>query len=193
MHLDRDSAVVQWQLQVGRSRNRIPGWPRFSMPIHSDLGPTQTPVQWVPDPFRGGKAARAWRWPSTPSSTMVRERVGRYLYSPSGPSWPVLNHGARYRWVPPCPGRLTRGKEIPYQLYRRLGGPQGWSGHLWKIFPQPGFDPRTVHPLDSRRTYCAVPAHRWWWWWWWGKVCLSKMRSHQALVSHSILCLKQLA
>ena len=40
--------------------------------------------------FPGGKADGAWRWPSTPSSTEVNERVELYLYSPSGPSWFVL-------------------------------------------------------------------------------------------------------
>jgi hypothetical protein len=31
-----------------------------------------------------------------------------------------------------------------YPLYRRLGGPQGRSGKVWKISTPPGFDPRTV-------------------------------------------------
>ena len=35
-------------------------------------------------------AAGAWRWPPTPSSAVVKERVQPYLYSPSGPSWPVV-------------------------------------------------------------------------------------------------------
>jgi hypothetical protein len=32
-------------------------------------------------------------------------------------------------------------------LYRRLGGPQGRSGHVRKISPPLGFDPRTVQPV----------------------------------------------
>ena len=39
--------------------------------------------------FPEGKAVGAWRWPSTPSSAEVKERVEIYLYSPSGLSWPV--------------------------------------------------------------------------------------------------------
>jgi len=38
----------------------------------------------------GGKSAGTWRWPLTPSSAEVKERVELYVYSPSGLSWPVL-------------------------------------------------------------------------------------------------------
>jgi hypothetical protein len=38
---------------------------------------------------------------------------------------------------------FTRGK-TRYPLYRRLGGPQGCSGHVRKISPPRGFDSRTV-------------------------------------------------
>ena len=40
--------------------------------------------------FPGGKASGAWRWPPTPSSVEVKERVGLYLYCHSGSLWPVL-------------------------------------------------------------------------------------------------------
>jgi hypothetical protein len=45
--------------------------------------------------FSRGKATGAWRWPRTPSSAEVKERVDLYLLSPYGPLWPVL------RWTLP--------------------------------------------------------------------------------------------
>ena len=57
----------------------------FPQPSWPALAPTQPPVQWVPS----SKAAGAWRWPPTPSSADVKERV-ELQYSPFGSSWPVL-------------------------------------------------------------------------------------------------------
>jgi hypothetical protein len=81
------------------------------------LGPTQPPVQWVPGLHNGyrvstmGTGSPQWvlglhngywvsllgvKWPGPgvdhppPSSAEVKERVELYLYSPSGPSWPVI-------------------------------------------------------------------------------------------------------
>ena len=39
-----------------------------------------------------------------------------------------------------------------YPLYRRLGGPQGRSGHVRKMSSALGFDPRTVQSVASRYT-----------------------------------------
>ena len=46
-----------------------------------------------------------------------------------------------------------------YSLYRRLGGPQGWSGQVWKMSPPPGFDPWTVQSVASHYTDYAILAH----------------------------------
>ena len=48
-----------------------------------------------------------------------------------------------------APAALPPG-QTRYLLYRRLGGPQGWSGQARKISPPPGFDPRTIQPVASR-------------------------------------------
>ena len=60
----------------------------FPHPSRLTLGPTSLLFKG----YRvcpGGKAAVAWRWPLTPSSAKVESRVQLYLYSHSGPSWPV--------------------------------------------------------------------------------------------------------
>jgi hypothetical protein len=65
-------------------------WGRdFPHPCRPALGPTQPPIQWVPGLFRG-TVTGTWCWPPTLSSSEVKERVKLYVYSPSGPSWPVL-------------------------------------------------------------------------------------------------------
>jgi hypothetical protein len=46
-----------------------------------------------------------------------------------------------------------------FPLYRRLSRPQGRSGSVRKISPPPGFDPRTVQPLASSYTDCAIPTY----------------------------------
>jgi hypothetical protein len=62
-------------------------WGRdFPLPSRPALGPNQPPIQWVPGVKRPGSGAD--HPPS--SSARVKERVELYLYSPSGPSWPVL-------------------------------------------------------------------------------------------------------
>jgi hypothetical protein len=63
-----------------------------------------------------------------------------------------FNPGARRGgWSTPHPGRFTPGKDR-YPLYRRLGGPQGWSERVRKMSLPPGFDPWTVQLVASRYT-----------------------------------------
>jgi len=72
-----------------RTRPARPWGP--SSPLHSGY--------WV---IPGGKAAGTWRWPPTPSRVQIKERVELYLYSPLGPSWPVLG------WTLPLYSRINR-------------------------------------------------------------------------------------
>jgi len=91
-----------------RRKRKATGWTvRGSNPGGSEIfctrpdgpwgSPSPPPIQWVPDLFLGSKAAGAWRWPPTPSSAEVKERVELYLYSTSGHLWPVV------RWTLPLP------------------------------------------------------------------------------------------
>jgi hypothetical protein len=66
-------------------------WGReFLHPSRPGLGPTQPLEQWVPGLTQRGK------WPGcgvdhpTSNSANLKERVDWYLYSTSGPWWPVL-------------------------------------------------------------------------------------------------------
>ena len=61
-------------------------------------------------------------------------------------------------WLVSRFGRFT--PEITqYQLYRRLGGPQGPSGRVQKMFPPAGFDSWTVQAITSRYTALAILAY----------------------------------
>jgi len=58
-----------------------------------------------------------------------------------------------------APAFLPPGK-TRYPLYKRLGGPQGRTGRVWKISPPPpGFDPRTFQPVASHYADWAIPVH----------------------------------
>jgi hypothetical protein len=66
-------------------------WGRdFQHPSRPALGPTQPTVQRVPGHFSGVKRPGRGVYHPPPSSADVKERVKLYLYSLSGPSWPVL-------------------------------------------------------------------------------------------------------
>jgi hypothetical protein len=55
----------------------------FPQPSRPALGPPSLLYNGY-QVFPGGKAAGAWRWPPTPCSAEVKERVELYLYSPFG-------------------------------------------------------------------------------------------------------------
>ena len=55
---------------------------------------------------------------------------------------------------------ITSGKETPFLLHKRLGGPQGGSGRVRKISPPPGFDLRSVQPVASLIATDKAFAHQ---------------------------------
>ena len=66
-------------------------------------------------------------------------------------------------WSTIRPGRFTRGKEMRYPLYERVGGRKDRSGRVQKISPTPGIHPRTVPPAANRCTDYATSAHPTYW------------------------------
>ena len=77
-------------------------------------GPPSLPYNgyWV---FLGGKRLGRGVDHPPPSSAEVKERVKLYLYSPSGPSWPLLG------WTLPLPVSVWC-KSVPLQAWN---GPEG--------------------------------------------------------------------
>ena len=64
---------------------------RFSAPVQTGpRTPTQPPVQWVPGLSREVKRPGRGADPPPLSQRRVHERVGLYLYLPSGLQWPVI-------------------------------------------------------------------------------------------------------
>ena len=64
------------------------------------LGPTQPPVQRVPGTLQEEKQPGRGADPSPTSKLRGHERVGLYLYSPSGPQWPVIGRNLQFIKVP---------------------------------------------------------------------------------------------
>jgi len=79
---------------------------------------------------------------------------GEYRYSSTLSFTSALDGvGSQRHAMAALPPEKTR-----YQLYRRLGGPQGRSGRVRKISHPPGFDTRTVQLVASRYTDYTIPA-----------------------------------
>jgi hypothetical protein len=85
-------SLVSIAIRHGMDGPGIESWwkqdfPHLSRPA---VGPIQPPVQWVMGLFPGSKRPGHGVDHPSPSSAEVKERVNLYLYSPSGPPWPVL-------------------------------------------------------------------------------------------------------
>ena len=60
-------------------------------------------------------------------------------------------------WLAPRPNHFTPRKDPVPTVQEAEWAPEPvWTGA--KISPPPGFDPRTVQPVTSRYTDCAIPA-----------------------------------
>jgi hypothetical protein len=96
-NVGRDSSVgIATRYGLGGPRIESRWGRNFPNSSKQALGPIQPPVIWVPGLPRG-KAVGVWRWPPTPSSAEVKERVELHIYSPSGASWSLV------RWTWPLP------------------------------------------------------------------------------------------
>jgi hypothetical protein len=74
----------------------------------------------------GSKAAGAWRWTPTPSSSEIKGRLELYFYPPFGPSWPVL--GELYLYV-----QLSLSEQTSYFCSYLLG--LEFESSLWHCLP----------------------------------------------------------
>jgi len=86
----RYSSVGIITLRAGRSGYRIPVGAKFSAPVQT--GPGAHPVYCTmgTESLPGVKRLGSGADHPTPFSAEVKKREQLYLYSPSGPSWPVL-------------------------------------------------------------------------------------------------------
>ena len=84
------SVGIATELRAGRSGDRIPVGMRFSAPVQT--GPGAHPASYIKSTGSFPVVNRPGRGLDhpPPSSADVKERVELYLYSPSGPSWPLL-------------------------------------------------------------------------------------------------------
>jgi hypothetical protein len=137
-------------------------WGRdFSQPSRPPLGPTQPPIQWVPGLFPGVKRPGRGVDHPPPSSAEVKETVELYLYSPSGPSWPVLGsnlplrvfhllgcytaHGGN------CLLTFLDSLPVPFSRVRK---PKKNSGNRWKrSCPETSVN-------NYQYTMCNIPEER---------------------------------
>ena len=96
-----------YSLRAGRSGDRIPVGARFPAPVQTS--PEAQPASYTTGTGSLPRVKRLGRGIDRPpqSSVEVKERVQPYLYSPSGPSWPVLGWTLPFTFIfsPTCFGR----------------------------------------------------------------------------------------
>jgi hypothetical protein len=89
----RDSLVgiaTRYGLDGSGIESRWGGGARYSASIQAEHRDHPASYTMCTGSFPGVKRPGRGVEPTTPSSAEVKERVKLYLYSPSGPSWPVI-------------------------------------------------------------------------------------------------------
>ena len=90
-HVGRDSSVgIATRYGMDGPVNRIPVGARFSAPVQTVRGTNPASYTMGTRSFPGVKRPGRGADHPPPSSAEVKGRVELYIYSPSGPSWPVL-------------------------------------------------------------------------------------------------------
>jgi len=114
----RNSSVgIATRYRLDGPGDRVPQEARFSAPVQTRPWGPPTLLYNGYRVFLGVKSAGAWRWPPIPSSAEVKEIVELYLYSPSGPSCPVVG------WTLPLPLHLPSNKSrSPFQWDKQRCG-----------------------------------------------------------------------
>jgi hypothetical protein len=89
---DRDSSVgiAIWYCRTVQGSNPGGGWSRFSAPVQTSSGANPTCYTVGAGSFPGVKRPECGVYHPPPSSADIKERAELYIYSHSGPSWPVL-------------------------------------------------------------------------------------------------------
>ena len=106
--MGRDSSVVI-ATRFGRSGDRNSAWARFSAPFQTGPGAYAASCTMGTRSFPGvNRPGRGAEHPP-PSKCRGHERVGLYLYSPSGPQWPVIGRTFTYLYnIPESKGYFTK-------------------------------------------------------------------------------------
>jgi hypothetical protein len=143
-----EGILFRWFATGWRSGDRMPVGARFSAPVQTDTGAHPASLQWVTDPLPGGKEAGEWRWPLTPPSAKVKERVELYLYSPCGRSC----HVSGWTVLLPCSSRTRSGP------FRR-----NFSWHSWvpqaEIHGSTWIRTRSLHAISLPLFSHGATAH----------------------------------
>ena len=85
-------------------------------------------------------------------------------------------------WSAARPGRTLPPGKTRYPFYRRLCGPQGWSGRAENLFPT-GIRSRTVQPRSQLLYWLSYRAHIY--------ICFSFLEFGCDISSYRVTCLSQ--